>query len=85
MLLVCWQDSPNEPVTPAMLHQMAQKLGLRLSLPEQEPSRQQPRSPFAPSTPDLANPPRPAAEPQLVDIGPALAELEVNHAGPLAP
>ncbi|KAK9834511.1 hypothetical protein WJX74_003418, partial [Apatococcus lobatus] len=76
-LLPAFKELPNEPVTPAMLHKMAHKLGLRLSLPEQEPSLQQPRPPFAPTTPDLASPHRPAAEPQLVDIGPALADLEV--------
>ncbi len=69
------QDSPREAVTAEILHDTANKLGLRLALPD--PSGEQPKRLFAPCTPELQ--PLPSrAEPNLVDISQDLEDLEVS-------
>ncbi len=69
------QDALKTPVTAEVLHKAAIKLDLRLSLPE--PGRHGSSHIFAPATPEPKSSLRPA-EPQLVDIAPDIASLEVS-------
>ncbi|KAK9853608.1 hypothetical protein WJX84_005887 [Apatococcus fuscideae] len=73
-LLPAFKDALKTPVTAEVLHKAAIKLDLRLSLPE--PGRHGSSHIFAPATPEPKSSLRPA-EPQLVDIAPDIASLEI--------